>query len=63
MAFESFSYLAAVVSALIDVVDIAGHSPTQGSYYPTQGGAGLVAECAGHGGASHAGTRHGHASA
>ena len=63
MAFEAFSYLAAVVCALIDVVDIAGQAPTQGSYYPTQGGTGLVAERAGHGGASHAGTGHGHASA
>ena len=63
MAFEAFSYLAAVVCALIDVVDIAGQAPTQGSYYPTQGGAGLIAERAGHSGASHGGTGHGHASA
>ena len=63
MAFEAFSYLAAVVCALVDVVDIAGQAPTQGSYYPTQGGAGLVAEYAGHGGASHGGTGHSYASA
>ena len=63
MALEAFSYLAAVVGALIDVVDIAGQAPTQGSYCPTQGRAGLVAERAGHSGTSHAGTGHGHASA
>ena len=63
MAFEAFSYLAAVVGALIDVVDIAGQAPTQGGHGPTQGGTGLVAEYAGHGGTSHTGTGHGYASA